>query len=134
MPRNTAGTRSSRRSLPRRSEILVHFDPERECCWIAEKGGLNVGSMVLVAATEETAQLRLLLVEPTARGLGIGLRLVGECLRFARQARYRSVSLPTNSVLRAARRLYEKIGFRLVDARSHRSFGQDLVGATWETL
>jgi DNA-binding MarR family transcriptional regulator/GNAT superfamily N-acetyltransferase len=114
------------------ASFMRNYNPQRECCWIAEKDGSNAGSAVLVAATAETAQLRLLLVEPGARGLGIGERLVDECLRFARQVRYRSVSLWTNSVLHAARRLYEKIGFRLVEARPHRSFGQDLVGETWE--
>jgi DNA-binding MarR family transcriptional regulator/N-acetylglutamate synthase-like GNAT family acetyltransferase len=114
------------------AKFMREFDAQRECCWIAEKDGCNTGSAFLVAGTETAAQLRLLLVEPRARGLGIGERLVAECLHFARKARYRSVSLWTNSVLLAARRLYAKTGFRLVDSRPHRSFGQDLVGETWE--
>jgi DNA-binding MarR family transcriptional regulator/GNAT superfamily N-acetyltransferase len=114
------------------AKFMRDFDSRRECCWIAEKDGCNAGSVFLVADTTTTAQLRLLLVEPEARGLGIGDRLVQECLRFARQARYRTVSLWTNSVLHAARHIYQKAGFRLIDAQSHRSFGRNLVGETWE--
>ncbi len=108
------------------------FDARRECCWIAEKDGENVGSVLLVKHSEAEAKLRLLLVEPQARGLGIGARLVQECLRFARQVGYRKVTLWTNNVLVAARRIYEASGFRLVESLPHQSFGQELVGETWE--
>ncbi|MBV8120961.1 MAG: MarR family transcriptional regulator [Alphaproteobacteria bacterium] len=116
------------------AKFLRNFKPQREFCWIAETEGENVGSVMLVEDTDAVAKLRLLLVEPHARGHGIGSRLVQECLRFAREARYQRVSLWTNSVLLAARRLYEKSGFRMVDAQPHHSFGQDLVGETWELV
>ena len=118
------------------AEIVAHFvqhlDPERERCWIAERDGEVVGSVFLVKHTATVAQLRLLLVEPQARGLGIGGRLVSECVRFARQAGYRKVILWTQSELRAARRLYEAAGFALVRKKRHHSFGRDLVAETWE--
>jgi DNA-binding MarR family transcriptional regulator/RimJ/RimL family protein N-acetyltransferase len=114
------------------AKFIRTFDPRRECCWIAEKDCENVGSMVLVEEAKTSAKLRLLLVEPEARGLGIGARLVQECLRFARQADYQTVRLWTNSVLVAARRLYERVGFRLIEARPHFSFGHELIGETWE--
>ena len=114
------------------AKFIRTFDPRQECCWIAEKDGENVGSVVLVQEATTVAKLRLLLVEPGARGLGIGARLVQECLRFARQAGYRTVRLWTNSVLVAARRLYERGGFRLIEAQPHCSFGRELIGETWE--
>ncbi len=114
------------------ARFIQTFDPKRERCWVAEKDGANVGSVFLVRNTESVAQLRLLLVEPEARGLGIGQRLVRECTRFARQAGYEKIMLWTNDVLLAARHLYELEGYRLVKEESHHSFGHDLVGQFWE--
>ncbi len=112
--------------------FVRNYDSKRERCWIAERAGENVGSVLLVKETDEVARLRLLLVEPKARGLGIGARLVEEALRFAREARYREVTLWTHSVLTAARRIYERAGFRLVDTKEHDEFGKTLVGETWD--
>ena len=115
------------------SGFVQHLDPARERCWIAERDGERLGSVFLVAKSKQVAKLRLLLVEPSARGLGIGKRLVEECVRFARQCRYRKLVLWTQSELRAARHLYELSGFRLAGSERHASWGRDdLVSETWE--
>jgi DNA-binding MarR family transcriptional regulator/ribosomal protein S18 acetylase RimI-like enzyme len=114
------------------AKFIREFDSKRERCWIAEKDGENVGSVFLVEKSRTVAQLRLLLVDPKARGLGIGARLVDECARFARQAGYRKIWLWTHSILHAARHIYEKAGYRLVSEAKHRSFGPEVLGQNWE--
>jgi DNA-binding MarR family transcriptional regulator/GNAT superfamily N-acetyltransferase len=116
------------------AKFIKNFDPQRERCWIAERDGEILGCVFLVrrAGHPRTSQLRMLLVEPSARGMGIGAKLVEECLRFARQAGYRKMMLWTNSVLGAARAIYKKVGFRLTESEKHHSWGHDLVSEIWE--
>ena len=112
--------------------FVRNFDGKRERCWIAERDGENVGSVMLVKETDEVARLRLLLVEPKARGYGIGARLVEECVRFSRATGYRKITLWTHSVLTAARRIYEQAGFTLVTSWTHDEFGKELTGENWD--
>jgi len=114
------------------AKFIQHFDPHFERCWLAEIDGEIVGSVFLVKQSEQVAKLRLLYVEPKARGLGIGGRLVDECIRFARRTGYQTITLWTNSILVGARRIYERAGFQLVASEPHQSFGYELVGETWE--
>lgn len=114
-------------------EFVKNLDPKGERCWIAEKDGENVGSIFLVRKSASVAKLRLLLVEPSARGLGIGKRLVDECVCFARDTGYKKIMLWTQSELAAARRIYEGAGFTLIAEEKHQRWGRnDLVAETWE--
>jgi DNA-binding MarR family transcriptional regulator/GNAT superfamily N-acetyltransferase len=114
------------------AKFLTSFDASRERSWIADIDGTAVGSVFLVRHSDDIAKLRLLLVEPAGRGQGLGKRLVGECIAFAKACGYRRITLWTQSILYAARKIYEDAGFVLVKSEPHRSFGQDLVGETWE--
>jgi DNA-binding MarR family transcriptional regulator/GNAT superfamily N-acetyltransferase len=116
------------------AKFLREFDPAREHCWIAEQNGAPVGSVFLVKESDDVARLRLLIVDPKARGLGVGRRLVEECIRFARQAGYRQITLWTHSVLTAARRIYAATGFEIVETEEHDEFGPVLTGETWTLL
>jgi DNA-binding MarR family transcriptional regulator len=112
--------------------FLASHDPARERCWIAERDGVNLGCVFLVREDDSLARLRLLLVEQAARGLGIGKRLVGECIAFARAAGYRRMTLWTNDVLVAARGIYQAAGFSLMASKPHSDFGPACVGEDWE--
>jgi len=114
------------------AEFIENFNPRRERCWIAELDGERVGSVFVVRKNDEVAKLRLLIVDPRARGLKLGTRLVEECVRFAKAAGYSSMTLWTQSILTAARSIYERSGFQLVTEDPHHSFGVDLIGETWE--
>lgn len=111
--------------------FVRNYDPERERCWIAEVDGAAVGSVFCVRESDDTAKLRLLYVEPDARGLGVGRMLVEACIAFARERGYRTLTLWTNDILTAARRIYLSLGFELTEEERHRSFGADLVGQNW---
>jgi N-acetylglutamate synthase-like GNAT family acetyltransferase len=114
------------------AKFLRSFDPQKERCWIAERAGIAVGCVMLVKHSNTVAKLRLLLVDASERGKGVGQRLVNECVEFARLAGYREVTLWTQSILTAARKLYEAHGFKLVESKPHESFGAKLIGETWE--
>ncbi|HEY8333039.1 MAG TPA: helix-turn-helix domain-containing GNAT family N-acetyltransferase [Tardiphaga sp.] len=114
------------------AKFLTSFDASRERCWIADIDGAQAGSVFLVKHTDDIAKLRLLLVDPAGRGQGLGQRLVDECIAFARACGYRKITLWTQSILVAARRIYQNAGFVLVATEPHRSFGHDLIGETWE--
>ena len=114
------------------ADFINNYDPQKERCWIAEMQGEPVGSVFCVKAGEEVAKLRLLLVDPKARGLGLGTRLVQECIRFARRSGYKKLTLWTNDCLVEARHIYEKHGFKLVEEEPHHSFGRDLIGQNWD--
>ncbi|WP_340150633.1 helix-turn-helix domain-containing GNAT family N-acetyltransferase [uncultured Sneathiella sp.] len=113
-------------------DFLQEHDPAYEHCWIAEKNSEILGSVFLVKKDKTTAQLRLLYVEPTARGLGVGRKLVDECTSFARRKQYKTLTLWTNSILHAAIHIYEEAGFKLMDEEPHHSFGQGLIGQNWD--
>ncbi|MCB8822431.1 bifunctional helix-turn-helix transcriptional regulator/GNAT family N-acetyltransferase [Microvirga rosea] len=113
------------------ASFVRNYDPEKEHCWLADRDGDILGSIFIVRQSDDIAKLRLLYVEPRARGLGVGKRLVEEAISFSRERGYRQITLWTNDILHAARGIYDKAGFRLVSAEAHHSFGHDLVGENW---
>lgn len=114
------------------ADFINGYDPAKERCWIAEMNGERVGCVFVVKESNKTAKLRLLLVEPTARGLGLGTRLVEECIRFSRSRGYEALTLWTNNGLDAARHIYQEQGFELLEENEHHSFSQDLIGQNWK--
>lgn len=114
------------------AQFIRNYDAKRERCWIAEKDGAMVGAVFVAKGSDDVARLRLLHVEPEARGLGIGKRLVEECIRFARHTGYRKITLWTTSILSAARHIYAEAGFRLASEESYHNFGKDLTTETWD--
>jgi DNA-binding MarR family transcriptional regulator/N-acetylglutamate synthase-like GNAT family acetyltransferase len=113
------------------AKFLREFDPALEHCWIAEQDGTRIGSVFIVKESDTVARLRMLIVEPKARGLGVGRRLVEECIRFSREAGYGEIVLWTHSILTAARRIYDSVGFVIEETETHDEFGPELVGETW---
>ncbi len=116
------------------AQFIKNYDPKRERSWVAEKDGQRVGAVFVARESDQVAKLRLLHVEREARGLGIGKRLVEECIRFARQAGYQRMTLWTQSILHAARHIYKQAGFQVVREEKHHSFGKDLTAETWELI
>lgn len=114
------------------ADYIENEDPVQERCWIAEQNGQNIGSAFIVKKSKHVAQLRMLIVDPKARGLGVGSRLVDECIRFSREAGYRSIVLWTNDILHAARKIYQRAGFVMVSQEAHQNFGHRLVGQNWK--
>jgi DNA-binding MarR family transcriptional regulator/N-acetylglutamate synthase-like GNAT family acetyltransferase len=114
------------------AKFIKNFDPKWERAWVAERDGERVGAVFVAKESEEIAKLRLLHVEPQARGLGIGKRLVEECVRFGRRAGYQKMTLWTQSILHAARHIYKEVGFHVVREEKHHSFGKELTAETWE--
>jgi DNA-binding MarR family transcriptional regulator/GNAT superfamily N-acetyltransferase len=116
------------------AKFLTAFDGTRERCWIADLDGAPVGSLFLVRYSDDVAKLRLLLIDPAGRGQGLGQKMVSEAIAFARQCGYRKITLWTQNNLGAARKIYQDAGFELVGTEPHRSFGQNLIGETWELV
>lgn len=115
-------------------KFIAHYQPDKERCWIAERAGTILGSAFVVHQSDDIAKLRMVYVEPAARGTGLGRRMVEECIEFARAKGYRTLTLWTNGNLIAARKLYESLGFTLIKAEQHRSFGHDLIGENWDLV
>jgi DNA-binding MarR family transcriptional regulator/predicted GNAT family acetyltransferase len=116
------------------ADFIKNYNPQKERCWIAERKGERVGSIFCVKAGEDIGKLRMLLVVPKARGIGLGNRLVEECIRFAKRVGYKKLTLWTNDILVEARKIYEKKGFKLVKEEHHHSFGHDLIGQNWDLI